>query len=102
MGRRTSDTSFKCSACGATAPKWLGRCPSCEAWGTFAAEPALETRSRVVPQPMTAIEADAHVRASSGMPALDQVLGGGWVQGASVLLAGEPGIGKSTLLLQAS
>lgn len=98
---------FACSACGYHAAKWLGRCPECEAWGTLVEEP-LE-RSAPVASAATAIavpfgelrSADS-ARLSTGIGELDRVLGGGLVPGATVLIGGEPGIGKSTLLLQAA
>ena len=106
MGRRTS-THFVCQECGAGAPGWLGRCPDCGAWDSLVEEVAQKR-----PTPSSAPAAPAAIlgldrlgdevlrRFSTGMEALDRVLGGGLVPGGAVLLAGEPGIGKSTLLLQ--
>ena len=102
-------TAFVCQQCGATASKWLGRCPDCDAWNSFIEEKApaataggapstLATASR--PRPYKDIETDDSVRIPSGLEEFDRVLGGGIVSGSLVLLGGDPGIGKSTLLLQ--
>ncbi|MDO4706470.1 MAG: DNA repair protein RadA [Comamonadaceae bacterium] len=110
---------YVCSACGATSPRWLGRCPGCETWNslveTASAPPARESKNRlskssashyagVQSQPITPlaqIEANEIARTPSGIAELDRVLGGGVVEGSVVLMGGDPGIGKSTLLLQA-
>lgn len=97
-------TIFRCSACGHEEPKWLGRCPECGQWNTL-----LETRTtgrwdgaaEAYSVPLDAVDSSMGVRVSSGMQELDRVLGGGFMRGSAVLLGGEPGIGKSTLLLQA-
>jgi DNA repair protein RadA/Sms len=97
--------TYHCSECGWETAKWVGRCGECQAWGTVVERSA--PRSRVQAGPVTSparpigqvpIE-DSHAR-SSGVPELDRVLGGGLVPGAAILLAGEPGVGKSTLLLE--
>src|SRR6201746_1102926 len=97
--------SYQCNECGWETGKWVGRCGECQAWGTVVERAA--PQSRVQAGPVTAparpigqvpIE-DSHARAS-GVPELDRVLGGGLVPGAAILLAGEPGVGKSTLLLE--
>ncbi len=103
-------TSWVCSACGSRSPVEMGRCPRCGEWGTLRAErsgdgPSVATRrassGRVaVVERLPDIDPGRVVRATSGDPEVDRVLGGGWVPGAALLLAGEPGIGKSTLLLQ--
>lgn len=104
-------TVYTCSDCGGTSPKWLGRCPSCGAWNTLQEGPA-ETagagkhrfQSLVRAQPVaTLAEIDGAdvVRTPTGLDELDRVLGGGIVAGGVVLIGGDPGIGKSTLLLQA-
>ncbi len=103
-------TLYACSECGQTFPKWLGRCTACGEWGTVEEEappptpPAgATTRStQSAPQRLAEVEGGAPDRASSGIGELDRVLGGGLVPGALVLVGGDPGIGKSTLLLQAS
>ena len=102
---------FACNECGAQSPKWLGRCPDCGAWNSFVEEraaPAVEPRgaapamggrgSRLYQD----VEVDVAQRISTQISEFDRVLGGGIVPGSLVLLGGEPGIGKSTLLLQAA
>jgi len=106
---------FVCTECGGTSPRWLGKCPQCGAWNTLnetAAQPqgqrhrytaaprgALHAAQPVAP--LAAIEASDFERTPTGLDELDRVLGGGVVEGAVVLIGGDPGIGKSTLLLQA-
>jgi DNA repair protein RadA/Sms len=104
-------TQYVCQSCGATSPRWLGRCTACSEWNSLVEETApAETRatkaarrgpsaSRAVP--VGQVEADAHARLETGIGELDRVLGGGAVPGGVVLLGGDPGVGKSTLLLQA-
>ncbi len=101
---------YSCSECGGTSPKWLGKCPHCGAWNTLI-ESAAETgggknryQSLVRSQPvetLATIEATEVERLPTGIAELDRVLGGGIVEGGVVLIGGDPGIGKSTLLLQA-
>jgi DNA repair protein RadA/Sms len=107
-------TQYTCTECGGTSPKWLGKCPSCNAWNTLI-EGAVESGGPVknryagmaalVPAAEVAtlsdIEASEVPRTPTGQEELDRVLGGGMVQGGVVLIGGDPGIGKSTLLLQA-
>ncbi len=102
-----SATVFACQTCGAQSSKWLGRCPECGQWNSYVEElrseperPASVTASAA---PVSIAEAplDEKPRLTTGLPGLDRVLGGGLVPGSVVLLGGEPGIGKSTLLLQA-
>jgi len=103
-------TVYTCSECGATSAKWLGRCPGCEAWNTMqegVAEPAAAGRNRFQSlarsQPvatLSEIDAADVARTPTGVEELDRVLGGGIVAGGVVLIGGDPGIGKSTLLLQ--
>jgi len=105
-------TVYTCSDCGGTSPKWLGKCPACGAWNTLeegVAEAASATRHRfqslTKTQPVTTLsEIDAAdvARTPTGLEELDRVLGGGIVAGGVVLIGGDPGIGKSTLLLQAA
>src|SRR5215831_20723672 len=103
-------TIFVCQECGSQSAKWLGRCADCGAWNSFVEErpqPA-ETASaahRYAGQPGSArlyseIEIERSARLTTGIVEFDRVLGGGVVPGSLVLLGGEPGIGKSTLLLQ--
>jgi len=105
-----SKTLYTCTECGGTSPKWLGRCPHCEAWNTLvetAAAPAGGHRYEPLAgaaapvRNLAEIEARELPRQPTGLPEFDRVLGGGLVAGAVVLIGGDPGIGKSTLLLQA-
>ncbi|MGW5121033.1 DNA repair protein RadA [Streptomyces noursei] len=98
--------SYRCTECGWTTAKWLGRCPECQAWGTveeFGGTPAVRTtapgRVTTAALPIGQVDGKQATARSTGVPELDRVLGGGLVPGAVVLLAGEPGVGKSTLLL---
>jgi len=102
-----SRSVFVCQECGDTSIKWYGRCPSCGQWGSLVEEvqekkPTNLPSSGEVPRPVTQVGADETKRALTGISELDGVLGGGLVPGSLVLLGGEPGIGKSTLLLQAA
>ena len=102
---------FVCQTCGAQQTRWLGRCPDCQEWNTLAeerlvSEPkggARRGRAGAAPQPesITAVAPASEERSSSGIGELDRVLGGGVVPGSVVLIGGDPGIGKSTLVLQA-
>src|SRR5690348_7855882 len=95
---------FVCDSCGGETLKWQGQCPLCGAWNSL--EERRAPRSRVAPAAVAvnlapgAAVADAGARLSTGQGELDRVLGGGIVPGSVILLGGEPGIGKSTLLLQ--
>lgn len=95
MGKDRSHLA--CRECGHQTAQWLGRCPSCGSWGTIEAIAASGT-SGAAPLPLAGVRA-SRARISSGLDGVDRVLGGGLVPGSVVLLAGEPGIGKSTLLL---
>ncbi len=108
-------THYLCSECGGTSPRWLGKCPQCDAWNTLVeavAESAAPAKNRMqsltrglnASQPvatLSEIEAADVARQPTGIDELDRVLGGGIVEGGVVLIGGDPGIGKSTLLLQA-
>ncbi|MEO7390755.1 MAG: DNA repair protein RadA [Ramlibacter sp.] len=104
-------TSFTCTECGGSSPRWLGKCPHCEAWNTLietVSEAAAGNRNRFAslakPSEVAAlanIEVSEIERTPTGIGELDRVLGGGMVEGGVVLIGGDPGIGKSTLLLQA-
>ena len=105
-GARSRETrlGFRCSECGWASIRWVGRCGECQAWGTVAEAGAAvgHTQARTVTNPARSIaEVDARPASAwpTGVDELDRVLGGGLVGGAVVLLAGEPGVGKSTLLL---
>jgi DNA repair protein RadA/Sms len=100
-------TQFTCQACGALFPKWVGRCTTCGAWNTLVEEVVPAKRTGAAPARSTAalpvrdIDADLAARIPTGIGELDRVLGGGAVLGGVVLLGGDPGVGKSTLLMQA-
>lgn len=98
---------FMCTECGHESARWLGRCPGCGSWNTFEqqsveAESRKFDRERPAAVALSAIEVDARERLTTGLAELDRVLGGGIVPGVVALVGGDPGIGKSTLLLQAS
>ncbi|MGH7727178.1 MAG: DNA repair protein RadA [Vulcanimicrobiaceae bacterium] len=109
-------TTFFCSSCGNESPRWLGRCPACDAWNSFAEAPSPAATSRasgraaratarsrtapLAPVRLGEIELGAVARIASGMREFDGLLGGGIVPGSLVLLGGPPGSGKSTLMLQ--
>ena len=100
---------FRCTECGASSPKWVGRCPGCAEWNSLVEEidapmsidPALVLGARDVPVPIDEVDANEWTARPTGIDELDRVLGGGLVPGSVTLVGGEPGIGKSTLLLQA-
>jgi DNA repair protein RadA/Sms len=99
-------SGFRCTDCGSVSPRWLGRCPECQAWGTVGELGATQRRA-VAAGPVTSaarpigeLDPDAARARPTGVAELDRVLGGGLVPGSVVLLAGEPGVGKSTLLLE--
>jgi DNA repair protein RadA/Sms len=103
-------TFFQCQTCGHTSPKWLGKCPDCNSWNSFAEEKIFagpqrsareQSKERIAPVALQAIEDSAENRTPTGIQEFDRVLGGGVVQGSVILVGGDPGIGKSTLLLQA-
>lgn len=98
-------TVFQCQACGHASPKWLGKCPDCSAWNSFAEEKqspkSLKSFGASEPQPLSKIIGGKEKRTPVGINEFDRVLGGGLVNGAIILIGGDPGIGKSTLLLQA-
>jgi DNA repair protein RadA/Sms len=122
---KRSRTTFFCNECGHKSPKWEGRCPACDSWGTYAEapqptragrpdkgagasrvrqaldEPASDNKPHA-PRPLAEAVAQLTQIIPTGLPETDRVLGGGLVPGALILLAGDPGVGKSTLMLQAS
>lgn len=99
---------FACTQCGVTQPKWVGQCPGCEAWNTLIEEivshapgvPAPAKTGRILSLATLDAPLTPLTRAQSGIDEFDRVCGGGLVPGAVILLGGDPGIGKSTLLLQ--
>ena len=101
-------TVFVCSECGNESPKWLGKCPACNSWNTFYEQKIekytetnkVEKRINNTPKPLNTYIGQESDRTSTGFGELDRVLGGGLVKGSLILLGGEPGIGKSTLILQ--
>jgi DNA repair protein RadA/Sms len=104
-------TRYVCQQCGSAQPKWMGRCPDCGEWNTLVETVVEVSRSKGLaaitagqnpPRLLRDVAADGFQRISLGMEEMDRVLGGGLVPGSLVLIGGDPGIGKSTLLLQAS
>jgi DNA repair protein RadA/Sms len=103
-----ADTVFFCTSCGHESGKWLGQCPGCGDWNSYAEQPTPPRKKKgggaarrgVRAMPVTEAAAIPAARLATGLEGLDRVLGGGLVPGSLLLLAGEPGIGKSTLLLQ--
>ena len=101
-------TVFFCQSCGYESPKWMGQCPGCREWNTFAEEiiekksagKVQRERAAAGPVCLSSIETKEEERMTTRFPELDRVLGGGIVPGSLVLVGGDPGIGKSTLLLQ--
>ena len=102
-------TVFFCRECGYESVKWMGQCPACRSWNTFTEEKTVTRKAasgqksgggRTVPKKITEVEAETDKRTGTGIGELDRVLGGGIVKGSMILIGGDPGIGKSTLLLQ--
>ena len=129
MAKNSAKTVFECSSCGRTTPKWVGKCSECGEWNTVeerrveagrrapgvpmrpglghsgnlpSLDPSRRREERSVAVELNEIPASGTTHMATGIDELDRVLGGGFVSGATVLLAGDPGIGKSTLLLQAA
>jgi len=118
--KKTGATAFRCSQCGYTQPRWLGRCPDCGEWNTLEEVIIQDAgmsasgsggggsprngKPAVIPRavPLSSIDAQDGARLTTGIPELDRVLGGAAMKRSAVLVGGEPGIGKSTLLLQAA
>ncbi len=111
MVKKATKTIFTCQSCGYQAPRWMGKCPECNQWQTFVEEsraPATAADRRfggksgaLQPMPIDAIAVDEDQRLQSGIAEFDRVLGGGLVAGTLILIGGDPGVGKSTLMLQA-
>ena len=105
--KKNTKTVFACQTCGYQTPKWMGKCPDCGQWDTFAEESQQPAASRglpdmkVRPVPIDSIDLQLEDRIYTGIAEFDRVLGGGLVTGTLVLIGGDPGIGKSTLMLQA-
>lgn len=111
MAKKNGSIIYKCSKCGYSQPRWLGRCPDCGEWNSLeeiiidknnvsAAGHGSEQVSKQKPVSLAAIKAQENTRLSTGIEEFDRVLGGGATKNSVILLGGEPGIGKSTLLLQ--
>ncbi|MCR5289891.1 MAG: DNA repair protein RadA [Treponema sp.] len=111
MAKKAGTITYKCSQCGYSQPKWLGRCPECGNWNTLeeyiqdpnATTPAgrgTETAIKIKPILLSSVQASGNERLSTGIQEFDQVLGGGAMKRSAIMIGGEPGIGKSTLLLQ--
>lgn len=111
MSKKNGSIMYKCSNCGYSQPRWLGRCPECGEWNSLeeiiidrnAITPAgrgTEQVEKQKPVMLSSVEAQKNVRFSTGIDEFDRVLGGGATKRSAILLGGEPGIGKSTLLLQ--
>ncbi|MDD5764958.1 MAG: DNA repair protein RadA [Candidatus Marinimicrobia bacterium] len=98
--------AYVCTACGSVQPKWSGKCPECGAWNEMVEEKVVKrpekvtAESRREPQPLTAATTKKIERSVTGIEEFDRVLGGGFVNGSVILISGEPGIGKSTIVLQ--
>ena len=111
---KARDTAFFCKECGYESAKWFGQCPACREWNTASEEPVAKTKTakgkgasvhivsdgKNEPSKLADINTKETDRMSTGIKELDRVLGGGIVAGSLVLVGGDPGIGKSTLLLQ--
>ena len=104
-------TIFSCQKCGYQSPKWLGRCPDCQGWNSFAEEdysaPSLKAKERTAlykeePVLLKDVKVREESRLKIGISELDRVLGGGIVSGSVILIGGDPGVGKSTISLQIS
>ena len=100
-------TVFQCQSCGYSSPKWIGKCPDCGAWNSFSEERQLPKSLKTLskgdygPMPLSEITGGEAKRVPIGIAEFDRVLGGGLVAGAVILIGGDPGIGKSTIILQA-
>ena len=104
-------TAFFCKECGYESAKWMGQCPACREWNTLVEEPVIKSKTRGIsgavstwerskPASVSEISLDEDDRIKTNIEELDRVLGGGIVRGSLILVGGDPGIGKSTLLLQ--
>ena len=110
MAKKKNGTiCYKCSSCGYSQPRWLGRCPECGEWNSFiecvtdadSRSPAFSgATARAKPVPLDSVNPMEGTRIPTSIPEFDRVLGGGAMKRSAVLIGGEPGIGKSTLLLQ--
>ena len=111
MAKKIKSTVYKCTECGYTQPRWLGRCPQCGEWNTLeeaivdpnsnAAAFGNAATEKVKPLPLSQVSAQENARLCTGITEFDRVLGGGAMKRSAILIGGEPGIGKSTLMIQA-
>ena len=109
MSKSSSKVVYVCKECGRGSPKWLGKCPDCQQWNTFSemtikaeVSPRRPAGQPALPQELSQVEIEAADRSPLPLAEFNRVLGGGLVAGSLVLISGDPGIGKSTLLLQAA
>ena len=110
MAKKKSSSVYKCSECGYSQPAWLGHCPECGSWNSMeeciadpnstAAAFGLGASEKIKPVPLANVTAQENARIETGIPEFDRVLGGGAMKRSAVLIGGEPGIGKSTLMIQ--
>ena len=111
MAKKNGSIMYKCSNCGYSQPRWLGRCPECNEWNTLeeiiidnnkitAAGRGTEKQKKAKPVSLESVVSKDNTRVITGIKEFDRVLGGGATKKSVILLGGEPGIGKSTLLLQ--
>ena len=110
MAKKKGSLVYKCNSCGNTQPRWLGRCPECEEWNSFeeclisenGKKSPANSNDWLVQKPvkLSSVDAMAGERLFTGISEFDRVLGGGAMKSSAILIGGEPGIGKSTLLLQ--
>lgn len=110
MAKKKSSSVYKCSECGYSQHAWLGRCPECGSWNSMeeciadpnstAAAFGLGASEKIKPVPLANVTAQENARIETGIPEFDRVLGGGAMKRSAVLIGGEPGIGKSTLMIQ--
>ena len=101
MKRPKPSISFVCNCCGSSYPRWIGKCSKCKSWNTIEQTTGLSKKQKNTSIALGSIREEHRQRLHSGIEELDRVLGGGIVSGSTILIAGEPGIGKSTLLMQA-
>ena len=110
MSKTRLKTFYQCQSCGHASPKWLGKCPDCGSWNSFVEEktvaasrhsPSIQSIGKTEPVALLSIDGTSENRTPTGIKEFDRVLGGGVVPGSVILVGGHPGIGKSTLLLQA-
>lgn len=113
MAKKNAALEYRCASCGYTQTRWLGRCPECGEWNTFEEFSPAHSQTpysalihgsaqKSVPHPLSDLKTGENIRIFTGIEEFDRVLGGGAMTGSAVLIGGEPGVGKSTLLLEAA